>query len=66
MDLRDELAAAALTGLMANVRTNVRLIDVNDGVRPDGPYRPLADLSYVMADAMLEAREPPAVSGDDG
>ena len=56
MDLRDEFAAAALSGMLANVRVNVRLIDVEDGVRPDGPYRPLAELSFMMADAMLEAR----------
>ena len=57
MDLRDEFAAAALSGMLANVRVNVRLIDMEDGVRPDGPYRPLAEQSFLMADSMLEARQ---------
>ena len=57
MHLRDEFAKAALTGMMANPRVNIRLTDVEGGIRPDGPYHPLAQLCFVMADAMLEARE---------
>ncbi len=57
MDLRDEFAKAALAGMMANPRVNVRLTDVEGGTRPHGPYQPLAQLCFVMADAMLDARQ---------
>ena len=57
MTLRDEYAKAALAGIMANRRVNIRFKDVEGGIRPGEPYHQLAQLCFVMADAMLEARK---------
>lgn len=53
MDLRDYLAAQAMNGMLANMATQLQ------GTTPDGEsgLLVLAKTCYVMADAMLVARE---------
>ena len=56
MDLRDEFAMAALCGLMANVRVNIRLIEGEEETYPDSSRGPLAQACFDMAEAMMEER----------